>query len=76
MSAFEEGRELWVLTQEFNEYYQQGEYFVAVYLNKPTKEKLVAAGVPESTADFVLLGGGRKGVEYNWYHLRPIIVTG
>lgn len=61
---------VWVLTCEYNEYDQEGEYFVNVFLEKPSAEDLIKAGVPEKDVDHVLDGGGRVGIEYQWFFLR------
>ena len=31
---------MWILTSEYNDYDQHGEYFEAAWLEKPTKEQL------------------------------------
>lgn len=73
---------MWILTSEYNEYDQQGEYFVAAFLNKPTKSQLVKAlkddgyayGLIDSYADALLeTGGGRKDAEYCWYNLSEYV---
>lgn len=65
--------EIWVLTREINQYDQDGEYFVAVYVGKPHHTQLTASGVPQNRLRHVLDGGGRVGVEYEWFHLRRVI---
>ncbi len=60
----------WILTKEINEYYQDGEYFVAVFAEKPERQVLTAAGVPTDRLRHVLKGGGRVGTEDEWFHLR------
>lgn len=62
---------VWVLTSSCNDYDQHGEYFEAVFKDKPTRESIMeACGVTEEGADHILLGGGRKGGEYVWFNLR------
>ncbi len=61
---------VWILTNEVNEYDQQGEYFVEVFANKPTQAQLEALGLDPEEALHVLNVGGRRGDEYSWYHLR------
>ncbi len=62
---------IYVLTCEYNEYDQYGEYFRKVYGSLPTQEQLTADGcnVPISH----LLNekeGGRIDDEYMWWYLR------
>ena len=61
---------VWILTSEYNEYDQYGEYFDKVFSEKPNEEQLVKAGVPSVTVDHVLKGGGRESTEDKWWHLR------
>lgn len=69
---------VWILTESYNAYDQYGEYFVEVYAEKPTVEKLMLA--TESNYAFCewLLnsGGGHKNPweknPYSWYHLRQV----
>jgi len=73
---------IWVLTEEYNDYDQHGEYFVHAWDHRPTREELLAKGVPEKQMhctdlpDHVLSGGGRivRGSysDYQWYHLREV----
>lgn len=62
---------IWVLTRSFNDYDQHGQYFVAAWTTKPTKEQLQPlTGFNEKGLDHLLInGGGRIGVEYDWYDL-------
>lgn len=69
---------VWILTEEYNDYDQHGEYFLGVYTSKPTIEQLLGKGVPQNCLRHVLNGGGRKGTEDQWFHLRetePIAVV-
>lgn len=62
---------VWVLTCEVNEYNQCGEYFVAVFKNKPTSIELTLdCDVDLKTAEHISNGGGRLRVEHTWYFLR------
>jgi len=62
---------VWILTEEYNEYDQHGEYFLAVFKEKPTIEKLMKFIGDEEEAKHVLAGGGnRRGNEGQWYFLR------
>ena len=60
---------VWVLTDEYNDYDQHGEYFIAVFINKPTHEQLTAHGVDKFKLHHVLNGGGRTNNEYQWFNL-------
>lgn len=63
----------WILTSEYNEYDQFGEYFIAWFKDKPTREMLAECGVPLDTVDHVHAGGGRSAhYEYRWWHLRQV----
>ncbi len=61
---------IWILTEAYNDYDQHGEYFVAAFANKPTKEQLAKHDIHGEEADHVLNGGGRRNYEYNWYYLQ------
>ena len=63
---------VWVLTSEYNDYDQHGEYFEAVFKNKPTAQQLIGQGVAESEAEWVLQGGGRREYEDLWYNLNEV----
>jgi hypothetical protein len=60
---------IWILTEEYNQYDQYGEYFVAVFASKPTWEQLKAHGVPQNRWHHVLGGGGRVEYEDHWFNL-------
>lgn len=60
---------VWILTTEYNDYDQYGEYFLQAFASKPTPEQLVAEGVPLNRIDRVLNGGGRKSNDHQWWHL-------
>jgi len=67
---------VWLLTYEMNDYDQHGEYFARLWLNKPTlqqmEEFLIKIKEKPNLAQHVLDGGGRKDIEYCWYHLKQI----
>lgn len=68
---------MWVITQSINEYSQYGEYFVAVYINKPSFHDLKTLLSVEGTAgdlfiNHLLSGGGRQSFEREWYYLTEI----
>jgi hypothetical protein len=60
---------VWVLTSEYNDQGQYGQYFEAVFLQKPTGERLLDLGVDKEDLDHVLAGGGRRGDDYVWWYL-------
>ena len=47
----------WVLTKEYNEYDQYGEYFVAIFKDKPHHTELTKLEVPTNRLRHVLKGG-------------------
>ena len=72
---------VWVLTREINEYEQDGEYFVAVFKNKPTAIQLKAYisknrmhnqlhSLEDVLENLLLTGGGRLSYEDEWFFLR------
>lgn len=77
-------KKAWVLTREINQYDQDGEYFVAVFDKKPDLKKMAEVmrsenhGVGGDVMDAVsflehlLSGGGRRGVEDEWYSLSEV----
>ena len=62
----------WVLTFECNDYDQHGEYFEAVFKNKPSVQQLIDQGVAESEVELTLQGGGRREDEGLWYNLKEV----
>ena len=63
--------EIWVLTSEYNDYDQHGEYFEAVFIGKPTAKQIQKhCLVGEKGAVHILNGGGRVKYEDQWYNLR------
>lgn len=63
---------VWILTYEVNAYDQYGEYFQAVFANKPTHEQLTKHGVPQHALRHVLNGGGRIKFEDEWWILELV----
>ena len=62
---------VWVLTSEYNEYDQHGEYFLAVFKNKPSRERLSDIVRDDEVVDHLLnKGGGRIEWEDKWYNLK------
>lgn len=75
---------VWVLTSEHNDYDQHGEYFHAVWAEKPTlgqlaeyfakesiKPSSTTNNVMEAVAflEHLLKSGGRRGLEDVWWNL-------
>ena len=69
---------VWILTFEINRYDQEGEYFLAVFKKKPTREILGRFFDEQKEAtdyfflDHVLKGGGRQEYENIWYNLKEV----
>lgn len=62
---------IWILTSEYNEYDQYGEYFIEAFIIKPqSKDISKLIGVSKDVADHILNGGGRVDTEHVWYNLR------
>jgi len=67
--------EVYILTSEVNAYDQYGEYFCAVFLEKPSLfqlKKLLGEHWPEEQINHILNGGGRVKSENYWYNLRTV----
>lgn len=63
-------RSVWVLTAEYNDYDQHGEYFVTVFPEKPSRKDLHVYVPSVSDVDLLLTkGGGRVDDEYKWWYL-------
>lgn len=68
-------KKLWVLTRELNAYEQDGEYFEAAFIGKPTAKhlkrvlKLRDTEEADELISHILDGGGRMGIENEWYNL-------
>ena len=62
---------MWVVTAEVNAYDQEGDYFVAVYKDKPTFKQLkeLLAEKDDATIGKLTRGGGRQKWEDVWYNL-------
>lgn len=65
---------VWVLTREVNAYDQYGEYYCAVFANKPTHQQLTLEGVTQNRLRHTLNGGGRVGNEEEWFHLKQEVL--
>lgn len=67
---------VWVLTSEYNDYDQHGEYFEKVFRNKPTAKELsdfLGSYAGSKVIDNLLTkGGGRIEWEYQWWYLKEI----
>lgn len=67
--------EVWVLTYVVNDYDQYGEYFLAVFKEKPTLGELMDGDIPEDYAQSCLdTGGGRLRPSTEpdyWWNLKP-----
>lgn len=74
---------VWILTYELNEYGQDGDYYLAVFKEKPDWRDLERAlmhhpwfTLPEdeeyrqALLAHILEGGGRRGTEWVWFNLR------
>ena len=63
---------VWILTEEHNQYDQYGEYFVAVYKDKPTVQQLAKyVDCYLCNPEHVWNGGGRtENNEDTWWYLR------
>lgn len=61
---------IWVLTKEYNDYNQYGEYYIAAFKEKPSTEMIkTVISCSDEMAAWILSGGGREGVEDVWYNL-------
>jgi hypothetical protein len=69
VTAQQEPVDIWVLTSEYNDYDQHGEYFEAVFIGKPTSEQ-IQKRCQVLDASHILSGGGRVNWEDRWYNLR------
>jgi len=71
---------MWVVTTEYNDYNQHGEYFLAAFSKKPSFKQLkILIQENDVIVGKLTRGGGRHEVEFKWYNLievkdRSIIV--
>ena len=63
---------VWILTVEYNDYDQYGEYFVAVFKDKPTAQTLMELNVPTNRLRGVLDYEGRVGSDDKWFILKEV----
>lgn len=69
---------VWILTEEYNDYDQHGEYFLGVFRNKPTKEELescISLRLSDDLFEHIIAGGGRRtwGIwDEQWYYLKEV----
>lgn len=61
---------VWILTEEYNDYDQYGEYYLEVFKNKPTIEQLMKFEMNRKVAKHVQNGGGRIEYEDKWFNLK------
>lgn len=67
---------VYVLTREINEYNQEGEYFEGVFLEFPTRDQLIEAGVHNCFLDRLLSGKNGQSTRYEsgWWNIRKVEV--
>lgn len=68
---------MWILTCEVDGYDQRGKYFVAAFLEKPSKDALRDVlkwygDATDALLDHVLAGGGRLDSDNLWYFLKEV----
>ena len=64
---------IWVLTRGINDYNQDGDYFVAAFINKPTVTELEnIMKCTESYAIHVQNGGNKLSQQQEWYFLQEL----
>lgn len=70
-------KSMWILTEEYNDYNQHGEYFLTAWLEKPT-ENQIKEMISESYGEYSIEvitkkllsnGGGRIKDQDHWYNL-------
>lgn len=61
---------IWILTREVNKYDQEGSYFVAAFLTKPTAAELRAVTWAHASDEYIehLLSGGGCLVDADEWH--------
>ena len=66
----------WVVTSSYNAYDQYGDYFIAVWKDKPTKDQLIKSlKISDECAEHLSNGGGRRNKPYwedSWYNLTEV----
>jgi len=65
---------MWVVTRAINQYDQDGDYFVAVFHNKPSFKDLKKLLPQENNVTIGKLtrGGGRQEYEGEWFFLTEV----
>jgi len=65
-----------ILTESYNLYEQQGDYFIAWFQSKPTIEDLIKIDdIGEYQAKHILSNEGRIKDENSWYNLEEVEST-
>jgi hypothetical protein len=62
---------LWIVTADYNDDHQYGDYFVAAFIEKPTFQDLKKTLPDEDnfTINRIINGEGRLGFEPVWYNI-------
>lgn len=60
---------MWILTTEYNQYDQEGAYFVDAWDYEPSVAELMEHMSEKEANHCLTNGGGRIGTEYQWFHL-------
>ena len=68
---------MWILTCEVNENYQEGDHFVAAFLDKPSKDALRDVlkwygDATDALLDHYLAGGGHLELGNLWFFLNEV----
>ncbi len=65
---------VWILTSEYNDYDQHGEYFEGIWFSRPLIEQLKEVGVEDFWASKLVAGeeGRVKGYNYIRYTLQEV----
>lgn len=77
---------MWIITRKINQYDQDGEYFFAAFITKPTPDKLCQLFYKKSIKDLadndkdiaikyiihMHKGGGRQHKEDEWFYLNEV----
>lgn len=70
----QKSKSVWVVTRAINQYNQDGEYLVCVFVRKPSFKELRKI-LPDETNETIgrlTRGGGRKKTENEWFMLTEI----